>query len=125
MQLTEKSYIKLSKYTVYHMNHPAKTPRGGTTIIITNSIEYHQLQTKVKNSFKQLVCWWKAQSLSHFGCLSSTQIHSTARAIKRFLKYHRRSVHYRNTTMLSIPTGDPDSLHPEDVKYSKKWKETN
>jgi hypothetical protein len=25
--------------------------------------------------------------------------------------------------MLLVPTGDPDSLHPEDVKYSKRWKE--
>jgi hypothetical protein len=26
--------------------------------------------------------------------------------------------------MLSIRTRDPDSLHPEDVKYSIRWKET-
>jgi hypothetical protein len=26
--------------------------------------------------------------------------------------------------MLSIPTGDPDSLLPEDKKYSKLWKKT-
>jgi hypothetical protein len=28
------------------------------------------------------------------------------------------------TTMLSIPTGDPGSLHPEDTNYSERWKET-
>lgn len=27
------------------------------------------------------------------------------------------------TTILSIPNGDLDSLHPEDAKYSKQWKE--
>jgi hypothetical protein len=28
------------------------------------------------------------------------------------------------TTILSLLTGDPDSSHPEDTKYSKRWKET-
>jgi hypothetical protein len=26
--------------------------------------------------------------------------------------------------MQTIPTGDPDSLHPEDESYLKRWKET-
>jgi hypothetical protein len=40
---TEKSYLKLSDYTDYHMNHPARTARGGTAIITKNCIKYHQL----------------------------------------------------------------------------------
>jgi hypothetical protein len=41
---TEKSYLKLLNYTVYHTNHLAGTARGGTSIIIkilhtTSSIE--------------------------------------------------------------------------------------
>jgi hypothetical protein len=39
---TEKSYLKLSNYTVYHTNHPAGTARGGTAIIIKNK-KYDQL----------------------------------------------------------------------------------
>jgi hypothetical protein len=40
---TEKIYLKLPNYTVYHTNHPAETARGGTAIIIKNSIKHHQL----------------------------------------------------------------------------------
>jgi exonuclease III len=31
---TDKSYLKLPKYTVYHTNHPAGAAHGGTAIII-------------------------------------------------------------------------------------------
>jgi hypothetical protein len=37
-RLTEKSYLKLPNYTVYHTNHPAET-----AVIIKNSINYHEL----------------------------------------------------------------------------------
>jgi hypothetical protein len=37
---TEKSYLKLPKYVIYHTNHPA-----GTAIIIKNSIKHHQYNT--------------------------------------------------------------------------------
>jgi hypothetical protein len=40
-QFTEKSYLKLLNYTVYHTNHPAGTARGRSAIIIKNSI-HHQ-----------------------------------------------------------------------------------
>jgi hypothetical protein len=40
---TEKSYLKLLNYTAYLTNHPAGTARGGTAIIIQNSIQQHQL----------------------------------------------------------------------------------
>jgi hypothetical protein len=35
---TERSYLKLFKYIIYHRNRPA-----GTAIIIKNSIKHHQL----------------------------------------------------------------------------------
>jgi hypothetical protein len=34
---------KISKYSIYHINHPASTARGGTAIIIKNSIKHHEL----------------------------------------------------------------------------------
>jgi exonuclease III len=34
---TEKRYLKLFNYTVYHTNHPTGTARGGTAIIVKNS----------------------------------------------------------------------------------------
>jgi hypothetical protein len=52
------------------------------------------------------------------GCLSSTQIHSKARAIRRFFitPYGIGSLQ-EETTMQSIMTGEPDTSHPEDVNY--------
>jgi exonuclease III len=41
---TEKSYLILLNYTVYHINHPDGTARGRTAIIIQNSIQHHQLK---------------------------------------------------------------------------------
>jgi hypothetical protein len=38
---TDKSYLKLPKYAVYHTNHPAGTARGGTTIIIKTTIKHY------------------------------------------------------------------------------------
>jgi hypothetical protein len=35
---TEKTYLKLPNYTVYHTNHPARTVRGGAAIIKKNPI---------------------------------------------------------------------------------------
>jgi hypothetical protein len=43
MCFTEKIYLKLPNYTVYHTNHPARTAQGGTHIII--KIPSHQLNT--------------------------------------------------------------------------------
>jgi hypothetical protein len=42
-RFTEKSYLKLPIYAVYHTNHPAGNARGGTAIIIKNTIKHHQL----------------------------------------------------------------------------------
>jgi hypothetical protein len=34
MHITRKTYLKISKYTVYHTNHPAGTAQGRTAILI-------------------------------------------------------------------------------------------
>jgi hypothetical protein len=41
---TQKSYLRIPHYTVYHTNHPAGNARGGTAIIIKNSIRHHPLR---------------------------------------------------------------------------------
>jgi hypothetical protein len=46
-RFTDKSYLKLPKYTVYHANHPAGTARGGTAVIIKTTIKHH-LQSSYK-----------------------------------------------------------------------------
>jgi hypothetical protein len=40
---TEKNFIRIPHYIVYHTNHPAGTARGGTAILIKSSIQHHQL----------------------------------------------------------------------------------
>jgi hypothetical protein len=40
---TEKSYIHIPQYTLYHTNHPAGTAQGGTAIILKNSIQHRPL----------------------------------------------------------------------------------
>jgi hypothetical protein len=40
---TGKSYIRIPRYTAYHTNHPAGTARGGTALILKNSIQHHSL----------------------------------------------------------------------------------
>jgi hypothetical protein len=53
---SEKSHLKLPKYTVYHTNHLPGTARGGTAIIIIKySIKHHQLNNYSQN-FLQGTC---------------------------------------------------------------------
>jgi exonuclease III len=52
MHSTDKSYLKLPKYTVYHTNHPAGTAHGGTAIIIKTTNKHH-LQSSYKQVFLQ------------------------------------------------------------------------
>jgi hypothetical protein len=40
---TDKSYLKLRNYTIYHTNHPAGTARDGSAILLKNSIQHHPL----------------------------------------------------------------------------------
>jgi hypothetical protein len=41
---TRRRYLKVPHYAVYHPNHPAGTARGGSAIIITNTIQHHPLR---------------------------------------------------------------------------------
>jgi exonuclease III len=43
IHFTEKSYIHITEYTLYHTNHPAGTARGGTAIILKSSFQHHLL----------------------------------------------------------------------------------
>jgi hypothetical protein len=115
---TEKSYLKLPNHTVYHTNHPARTAQSRTARI---KKEFHQASPKNYNQdFLQAtsVSVEDSVSLLNFGCLSSTQTYSIARAINFYNTVGHQFIGDYNAT------GDPDSLHPEDVKYSKRWKET-
>jgi predicted porin len=49
---TEIRYLKVPNYTVYRAKHPAGTARGGTYVIIKNSLKHHQLNNYSQN-FRQ------------------------------------------------------------------------
>ena len=38
--LTDKSYITIPNYTIYNTNHPAKTARGGSAVIVKNNLAH-------------------------------------------------------------------------------------
>jgi hypothetical protein len=40
---TSKSFFRIPHYITYHTNHPVGTARGGTAILIKNSIQHHLL----------------------------------------------------------------------------------
>jgi hypothetical protein len=40
---TQNSYLRIPHYTIYHTIHPAGTTRGGTAVIIQNTIKHHPL----------------------------------------------------------------------------------
>jgi hypothetical protein len=74
MQFTEKNYLKLPNYAVYHTNHPTGTARGGTAIIKKNTIKHHQLNNYSQDFLQATsVSVEDSVGLSNFGCLSSTQ----------------------------------------------------
>jgi hypothetical protein len=50
MHFTDKSYLKLPKYIVYHANHPAGTAYGRTARIIITTIK-HYLHSSYKQDF--------------------------------------------------------------------------
>lgn len=41
---TNKSYIKIPYYNIYHTKHPDGTAHRGTAIIIRNKLKHHELK---------------------------------------------------------------------------------
>jgi len=38
---TERSYMKIPNYNIYHTTHPDKTAHGGTAVIIRRNLKHH------------------------------------------------------------------------------------
>lgn len=47
---TDKSYIKIPRYTIYDTKHPNGKAYGGTAIIVKNIIKHHELCNNRKKS---------------------------------------------------------------------------
>jgi hypothetical protein len=46
---TDKSFLKIPDYNLYHTNHPDNTAHVGSAVLITNSIDHYQLNGYKKN----------------------------------------------------------------------------
>jgi hypothetical protein len=40
---TDKSFLKIPDYNLYHTNHPDNTADAGSAVLIKNSIDHYQL----------------------------------------------------------------------------------
>jgi exonuclease III len=93
----KKNYVQLPSYTAYHTINPAGTARGGTAIIIKNSIKHHQL-----NNYNQ--DFFQATSVlveDSVGLLTISAVYLPHKytvkqeQLEDFLQYPRVSVHRR------------------------------
>jgi hypothetical protein len=120
----KKNYLK---YTVYQTNHLAGTAGSGTAIIIKKSIKHHQLNNYSHDFLQETSVGGRlSRSLNNFGVYLPPKYIGKRDKLEYFdnTLEHRFIAGIQETTMLSIPTGDPDSSLPEEAKYSKRWKET-
>jgi hypothetical protein len=101
---TEKSYLKLPSHTVYHMNHPAGTVRGGTAIIIKNSIKHHQL-----NNYSQ--DFLQATSVSVEDSVDLLTILAVYLPPKHTVKQEQLEEYYITLWCQSIAGGDYNAKH--------------
>jgi hypothetical protein len=74
---TDRSYLRIPNYAVYHSDHPNGTAQGGSAIIINHSIKHHPLPSH-NNDFLQATCLSMEdyRSLNGISCLPTTQTHS-------------------------------------------------
>jgi exonuclease III len=105
----DKSHLKLPNYTAYHTNHPAGTARGGSAILLKNSIQPSQATTV---SVEDTIGPSTISAIFHPNT-SSLQISSAPLGHDSLPAV---------TTMQSTLTGDPASLRREGEKSSKLWK---
>jgi hypothetical protein len=74
---TGKNYLKIPKYTVYHIHHPA-----GTAIIIKSSIQYHLLSNYSQDFLEATgVTVEDTVGLSFYNTLETTMLNWRSRLI--------------------------------------------
>jgi exonuclease III len=103
---TEKNYLKLPNYTGYHTNHPAGTARGGTAIIIKNTIKHHQL-----NNYSQ--CFLQATSVPVEDSVGLITISSVYIPTKHTVKQEQLEEFYITLGRRFIAGGDYNVKHTD------------
>jgi hypothetical protein len=121
---TDKNYLRLPNYTIYHSNHPAGTARGGSAIIIKRSIKYHQLNNHSED-------FLQATSVSVEGYTGPLTVSAVYLPPKPTVIHDQLghsiilsgidSSQEETTTPSTLP-GDPDLFHLVDVRSSKRWR---
>jgi hypothetical protein len=70
---TQNSYLRIPNYTLYHTTHPAGTARGGTAIIIKNTIRHHSLPNYSRDYLQATnVSVEDCRLPNNYSCLSSS-----------------------------------------------------
>jgi hypothetical protein len=103
---TEKSHLKLPNHAVYHTNHPAGTARGGTDIIIKNSIKHHQLNNYSKD-------FLQATSVSVEDSVSLLTISAVYLPPKHTVKQEQLEDYYNTLGRRFIAGGDYNAKHSD------------
>jgi hypothetical protein len=115
---TDKSYLRLTNYTVYHSNHPGGTARCGSAIIIERSIKHHQLDHS--EDFLQATSVYTGPLTVSAVYLppKPTVKHDQLAAFYNTLGH--RFIAGGDYNASTLP-GDPDLFNLVDVRSSKRW----
>jgi hypothetical protein len=103
---TEKSYMKVSSYAAYHMNHPAETARGGTAIMIKYYIKHHQ-----PNSYSQ--DFLQATNVSVEDSVSLLNISDVYLPPRNTVKQEQLKYFYNTLGLRFIEGGDYNAKHTD------------
>ena len=102
---TDKSYIKINGYEIYSTNHPAGTARGGSAIILKNSLK-HELLNQYKTDFIQATT---ISVSNNQGPISISAIYCPPR---HSIKRDQYDVFFKSLGPRFIVGGDFNAKHP-------------
>jgi hypothetical protein len=101
---TDKNYLKLPFYSVYHTNYPAETARDGSAIIIKNSIQ-HNLQNGYSSDYLQ------AATVSVVDSVGPLTISAVYFPPKSIVTQEQIDTYYNSLGQRFIAVGDYNAKH--------------
>ena len=101
---TEKNYVRIPHYKIYHTNQPAGTARGGSAIIVRESIS-HTLNENFQSNHIQSKSITTKMS---FGFITFATIYSPPR---HFINMDQYRNHFQSLGNCFIAGGDYNAKH--------------
>jgi Endonuclease-reverse transcriptase len=102
---TEKSFLKIPNYKLYHTNHPDGKAHGGTAILIKSTIKHYEKENYDKN-------FLQATSLTiedNIGPLTISAIYCPP---KQAIKKHQYTAFFKTLGSRFLAGGDYNAKHP-------------